>query len=95
MSHASVFRAVAHCVRKLCLVVVDLVRLARLAAHSYGALAAENLFLRKQPALFQERKVKPRRADDSTRWMLASLSRMFPWGNSLVNVTPDTLIASA
>jgi putative transposase len=92
MPHVSVFRAVAHCVRTLCLVVVDLVRLARLAAHSHGALAAENLFLRKQPALFQERKVKPRRADDSTRWMLASLNRMFPWGNSLVNVTPDTLI---
>jgi putative transposase len=92
MSHASVFRAVAHCVRTLSLVVVDLVRLARLAAHSQGALAAENLFLRKQLALFQERKVKSRRADDSTRWMMASLSRMFPWGNSLVNVKPDTLI---
>jgi hypothetical protein len=60
--------------------------------HSHSALAAENLFLRKQLALFQERKVKPRRADDATRWMMAALSRMFPWGNSLVNVKPDTLI---
>jgi hypothetical protein len=74
------------------LVVVDLVRLASLAAHSRSALAAENLFLRKQLALFQERKVKPRRADDATRWMMATLSRMFPWGNSLMNVKPDTLI---
>jgi hypothetical protein len=44
MSHASVFRALAHCVRTLSLVVVDLVRLASLAAHSRSALAAENLF---------------------------------------------------
>jgi hypothetical protein len=92
MSHASVFRAVAHGVRTLSLVVVDLVRLASLAAHSRSALAAENLFLRKQLALFQERKVKPRRADDATRWTMATLSRMFPWGISLVNVKPDTLI---
>jgi len=55
------------------------------------ALAAENLFLRKQRALFQERKVRPRRADDSTRWMMATLSRMFQWRDALVNVKPDTL----
>src|SRR5580700_7060217 len=92
MWHASVFRALAHCVRTLSLVVVDLVRLASLAVHSHSALAAENLFLRKQLALFQERKVKPRRADDSTRWMMATLSRVFQWRNALVNVKPDTLI---
>jgi hypothetical protein len=72
--------------------VVDLVRLALLAAHSRRALAAENLFLRKQLALFQERKVKPRRANDSTRWVMATLSRMFPWRGALVNVQADTLI---
>ena len=92
MSRSSVFHAVAHCFRTLSLVVFDLVRLAFLAAHSRSALAAENLFLRKQLALFQERKVKPRRADDSTRWMMATLSRIFKWRNGLVNVKPDTLI---
>ena len=55
-------------------------------------LTAENLFLRKQLALFQERKVRPRRADDSTRWMMATLSRVFRWRDALVNVKPDTLI---
>ena len=60
------------------LVVVDLVQLASLAVHSHSALAAENLFLRKQLALFQERKVKPRRADEAIRWTKAALSRMFP-----------------
>ncbi len=92
MSRLSVFRAVAHGFRTLSLVVVDLVRLACLAAHSHSALAAENLFLRKQLALFQERKIKPRRADDSTRWMMVTLSRMFPWRDVLVNVKPDTLL---
>ncbi len=92
MSCSSVFRAAAHCFRTLSLVVLDLVRLASLAAHSRSALAAENLFLRKQLALFQERKIKPRRADDSTRWMMVTLSRMFPWRDALVNVKADTLL---
>src|SRR5216684_3218196 len=92
MSRSSVFRAVAHCFRTLSAVVFDLVRLAFLTAHSRSALAAENLFLRKQLALFQERKVKPGRADDSTRWMMATLSRIFQWRDALVNVKPDTLL---
>src|SRR5260370_29042808 len=79
MSGSWIFRAVAHCFRTLSSVVFDLVRLAFLAAHSRSTLASENLFLRKQLALFQERKIKPRRADDSTRWMMATLSRMFQW----------------
>ena len=35
-----------------------------------AAIAAENLFLRKQLALYQERHVKPRRADNATRLIL-------------------------
>jgi len=46
---------VAQCFRTVSSVVVDLVRLAFLTAHSRRALAAEDLFLRKQMALFQER----------------------------------------
>src|SRR5215472_8898490 len=85
-------RTVAHCFRTICSVVVDLVRLAFLPAHSRRALAAENLFLRKHLALFQERKVKPRRANDSTRWMMATLSRRFPWRDARVNGKASTLI---
>src|ERR1051326_5451838 len=92
MSGSLIFRAFAHCFRTLPSVVFDLVRLAFLAAHSRSALAAQNLFLRKQLALFQERKVKPRRADDSTRWMMATLSRMFHLRHVLVNAKPDTLL---
>src|SRR5215469_18880055 len=83
-------RTVVHSFRTISSVAVDLVRLAFVAAYSRRALAAENLFLRKQLALFQERKVKPRRANDSTRWMKATLSRMFPWRGALVHVQADT-----
>ena len=85
-------RAVTHCLRTSSLVAFDLVRLASLAVRPHNSLAAENLFLRKQLALFQERKLKPRRADDATRWLMATLGRMFHWRNALVNVKPDTLI---
>ena len=50
----------------------------------------ENLFVRKQLTLFQERKSRPRRTDDSTRWTMATLSRFFRWRRALVNVKPDT-----
>ncbi len=38
-----------------------------LGLRSRTSLAAENLFLRKQLAFYQERKIKPRRADNPTR----------------------------
>jgi hypothetical protein len=50
-----------------------------LLARSRTALAAENLFLRKQLAFYQERKVRPRRFDNVTRVMLVLLSLGFAW----------------
>src|SRR6516162_3583849 len=73
-------------------VLLDLGRLLLSALRPRAALAAENLFLRKQLALFQERKVKPRRAADSTRWWMATVSRLFDWRAVLVVVKPDTLV---
>ena len=55
-------------------------------------LSAENLFLRKQLAFYQERKVVPRRFDNASRFLLVLLSRCFDWKDALVNVTPRTLI---
>ena len=69
-----------------------LVSLASSAMRSRAQLAAENLFLRKQLALYQERKVKPRRADDATRIILAALSRFLAWRQLLLIVKPETLI---
>ena len=92
MSSSVSFPAVVHCLRPLSLVAVDLIRLVALAARPRAALVAENLFLRKQLALFQERQVRPRRADAATRWMMAALSQWFAWRNALVNVQADTLL---
>jgi putative transposase len=86
------FVALRHGFVTTLIVLLDLGRLATIGVRSRRALAAENLFLRKQLALFQERKVKPRRADDSTRWIMATLSQMFAWRDALWNVKPDTLI---
>jgi hypothetical protein len=55
-------------------------------------LAAENLLLRKQLALYQERCVKPRRPNPATRVILVLLSRMLDWRSILTVVQPDTLI---
>ncbi len=56
------------------------------------ALAAENLFLRKQLALYQERHVKSQRATDATRLSLVWLARLFDWRQALAVVQPATLI---
>ena len=55
-------------------------------------LAAENLFLRKQLALYQERNVKPGRATNATRITLVWLGRWFDWRQALAIVQPATFI---
>jgi putative transposase len=92
MPGSPLFRTVAHCFRTILPVLVDLLRLAVIVGHSRRSLAAENLFLRKRLALFQERKVKPRRAEDATRWIMVTLSHLFPWRGALVNVKSNTFI---
>jgi transposase InsO family protein len=57
-----------------------------------SALAAENLFLRKQLALYQERHVTPKRTTHETRMTLTWLARWFDWRQALVIVQPATLI---
>jgi putative transposase len=71
---------------------LDALRFIRLNLRPHCALAAENLFLRKQLALYLERKVKPRRASDATRFTLALLSSLFAWREALTIVQPDTFI---
>jgi putative transposase len=70
----------------------DAVQYLILYLHRYPALAAENLFLRKQLALYQERDVKPRRTTHALRITLTVLARWFDWRQSLVIVQPATLI---
>src|ERR1700688_2167537 len=71
----------------------EFLRLGRGLLRSRTALAAENLFLRKQLAFYQERTVKPRRLNDSARLSLLLWSRWFDWRNALVVVKPETLIS--
>jgi hypothetical protein len=70
---------------------IDALRFVSLGLRSRSQLAAENLFLRKQLALYQERRVAPRRADDATRITLVVLSRLTDWRAMLTIVKPDTL----
>jgi putative transposase len=48
--------------------------------------------MRKQLALYQERRVKPRRPDPATRVVLVLLSRLLDWRALLTVVQPDTLV---
>src|SRR5262245_31809395 len=73
-------------------VFIDVLTFFRLMLRSPSALAAENLFLRKQLALYVERKKKSRRATDSIRFTLAQLARLFEWRDALMIVKPETLV---
>ena len=71
---------------------VDVGRYLGLCLRSPAALDAENLFLRKQLALYQERHVKPKRVTPATRLALIWLARWFDWRQALVVMQPATLI---
>jgi hypothetical protein len=70
----------------------DLATFLWLVLRPQGALASENLFMRKQLAMYQERKVNPRRPDTSIRIALVLLSKLFNWRDALVVVQPQTLV---
>jgi hypothetical protein len=79
-------------IRTIFAVACDLGSLMSIALRSRARLAAENVFLRKQLALYMERRVKPRRADGATRITLVTLSRVVDWRRLLTVVKPETLI---
>jgi len=74
------------------LLVEDAFRWLLLLFRSAEALRAENLFLRRQLALYIERDVQPHRVDAATRVSLAVLTRRFDWRGALVVVQPATMI---
>ena len=73
-------------------IVLDAIAFARNVCRSRSALAAENVFLRKQLTFFVERKQAPRRTDNATRVTMATLARLFDWKEALIVVKPDTLV---
>ena len=72
----------------------DCLRLSHGLFRSRTALTAENLFLRRQLALFIERNEKPRRTSAADRFVLAKLGRIFDdWRSGLVIVKASTLVS--
>ena len=66
-------------VRTIIKLLGDLVTFMWLIVRPRDTLAGENLFLRKQVAMYQERKQKPRRPGTPLRIALVLLSRLFDW----------------
>ena len=83
-------RHLVPCAVMLCTLLLDAERFLWCCLRSPTALAAENLFLRKQLALYQARHVKPRRATDAIRVDLVWLSQWFDWQPALAVVHPET-----
>jgi putative transposase len=86
------FRHLCQLASMLLSLIVDAVCYLGLCLRPSPALAAENLFLRKQLALYQERQVKPRRATNATRITLVWLGQWFDWRRALGIVKPKTFI---
>src|SRR5450755_4977999 len=70
----------------------DSARWCGLLLRSPRSIEVENVFLRRQLALYIERGVKPRRIDAATRIALTLLSRLFDWRDALAVVRPETMI---
>src|SRR3984893_16339187 len=71
----------------------DGLRLVRQMACSHSALDAEDLFLRKQLAFYQEHKIRPRRLSNAARFSRLLRSRVLDWGAAaLAIVKPDTFL---
>src|ERR1700693_4179349 len=70
----------------------DGLRFLRQMACSHSALAAENLFLRKQLAFYQEHKIRPRPLSNAARFSRLLGSRLFDWRAALTIVKPDTFL---
>jgi transposase InsO family protein len=92
MTLLPLFRSLLYLAGTLLALMVDVVRFLRLCLRPAAGLAAENLFLRKQLALYQERRIKHRRATNATRFTLVWLARWFDWRQGLAVVQPATFL---
>ena len=66
-------------IRILLHLMLDVGELVLLACRARRSIAAENLVLRRQLALYKERGIRPRRIDGLTRLSLGWLSRWSDW----------------
>lgn len=88
----SVLRQLSKLSVTLQIFVSDCVNFCAAGVRSRTALAAENLFLRKQLALLQEREKRVAPTTAADRFVLSKLARVFDWRSALVIVKPATLI---
>src|SRR3954462_1286273 len=87
-----VFTRLARMVRNLRTILSDGLSLFAAVSRRPRALAAENLFLRKQLALFREREKKARPTTPADRFVFSKLAHWFDWRSALLIVRPATLI---
>src|SRR3954447_20762133 len=87
------FSRLARMVRNLRTIVRDGLSLFAAVSRRRTAVAAENLFLRKQLALFREREKKAMPAPPPDSFLLSKLARWFEWRGALLIVKPATLIS--
>ena len=86
------FRHLSQLASMMLTLLVDTCRFLGLCLRPTPALAAENLYLRKQLALYEERQVKPRRTTNATRLAMVWLSHWFDWRSALRIVKPETFM---
>src|SRR4051812_41124677 len=87
-----VFTRLAKMVRNLRTIVSDGLSFFAAASRRRTALAAENLFLRKELALFREREKTAMPTTPADRFVFSRLARWFDWRSALLIVKPATLI---
>src|SRR3954466_4860086 len=87
-----VFTRLAKMVRNLRTILSDGLSLFAAVSRRRKAVAAENLFLRKQLALFREREKKAMPTTPADRFVFSKLARFFDWRGALLILKPATLI---
>src|SRR5438445_11565663 len=87
-----VFTRLSRMVRNLRTIVSDGLSFFASAWRRRTALAAENLLLRKQLALFREREKKAMPTTPADRFVFSKLARWFDWRGALMIVKPAALI---
>src|SRR5262245_38846028 len=90
--YTHLLRTLLQLMSTLLLLLYDGMCFLRLCLRPSPTLAAENLFLRKQLAMYQERHVKPKRTTSATRLVLVWLSRWLDWRQALAVVQPETFL---
>jgi len=92
MPHLEIFKTIRPVLRDAASVATSFLSGFLAPSATIASLKAENLFLRKQLALYAEREARRAPTTPSIRLTMVFLSRLFKWRDALVIVRPETLI---